>query len=453
MVRSFISFKYRDELGGHDPDAYLRLFIPDGATDDGERIRLCGLGAFGDLPWEADMKPLGREKTILLFEASVTPANRRAYDGVYRYAETARWNVRAMEYSLAADKRTHGMSGAAPAMAEILDLWNPDGIIVECAGRAPHLPLDAFGKLPLVLLDCHPSFVGNRMTGVYTDAISVAKAAAREFLPLGISNFAYLPYTEDTIWSQNRGEAFADLIQRNGLWFRLLNVPKRPVNAVRLVERIVPQVKELPRPCGIFAANDEVARAVISACEKAELNIPNDIAVIGVDNDESVCENAAISLSSVRIDFDALGYSAARLLDEKMSDRRAKPVFVAVESAEVVRRASSSRLPSADARVVKAIEYIRRNACAGITPPDVVREMGCSRRLADLRFTETVGHTILDEIHAVRIEKVKELLMKPGQEIAAIPGLCGYGSLADLCRDFKKRTGMTLHGWRNARRG
>lgn len=220
-------------------------------------------------------------------------------------------------------------------------------------------------KLTLVLLDSHPSVSEKGLSSVYTDAVSVAKAAMRELLPRGLADFAYLPYSEDTVWSRNRGEAFATLVWQNGLAFHPLAVPKRQLNAVRLVEFLVPQVTALPYPCGVFAANDEMARAVVSACEKAGLNVPNDIAVVGVDNDESICE------------------------------------------------------------------------------------MGCSRRLADLRFTEAMGHTILDEIHAVRIERVKELLRKPGQEVAAIPNLCGYGSLADLCRDFKKRTGQTLHGWRD----
>jgi len=396
------------------------------------------------------VKPLGREKMVLLFEASVTPANRRAYDGVYRYAKEAHWNVRAVEYSLAAAKRAHGQTGKAPAVAEILDLWRPDGIIVECAGRPPCLPLESFGRLPIVLLDCYLPFVKADTPCVYTDAESIAKAAARELLPRGLTDFAYLPYAGDTFWSRNRGAAFADLVRKNGLSLHPLAAPKRPANAVRLVEFLLPQVKALPKPCGIFAANDEMARAVVSACEKGGLNVPNDMAVVGADNDESICENAAISLSSVRVDFDRLGYAAAELLAARMADRRRKFAPKAIAAGDVVRRASSSRLPSVDARVVKAIEYIRRNACGGITPPDVVREMGCSRRLADLRFTEAMGHTILDEIHAVRIERVKELLRKPGQETSAIPALSGYGSLADLCRDFKKRTGMTLRGWRDA---
>lgn len=389
-------------------------------------------------------------KTILLFEASVTPASRRAFDGVNRYAKTARWNVRVIEYSLAAARRTHGKSDKLPAIGEILELWNPDGVIVECAGRPSELPPAAFGKLPLVLLDCDPSTVGKGIAGVSTDAASIAKAAVRELLPLGLAELAYVPYTEDTIWSRRRGEAFAEFAGKSGLNCRQLNVPKHRINAVSLVAELIPQVISLHRPCGVFAANDEIARAVVSACEQAGITVPNDIAVIGADNDESICENGVITLSSVRVGFEAAGFEAAQLLDAKMADRRRKIESVSVGSADVVRRSSTRRLPSADTRVMKALEYIRRNAYSGITPLDVVREMECSRRLADLRFTGAMGHTILDEIHAVRIERVKELLLNPETEISSLPARCGYASLSDLCRVFKKRTGETLLSWRRA---
>ncbi len=396
-------------------------------------------------------RPRGREKTILFFQAAVetlTPSDRRLFDGVFLYARDAYWSVRTIGYPIPADGRGHGKPGSLPAIGEILDLWNPDGVIVECAGRPPQFPLTAFGRLPLVLLDSHPSFGVKGVPCVYTDAESIAKAAARELLSRGLSHFAYLPHPADTVWSRFRGEAFAELMRKNGLAFRTLDVPKRGMNSVQLVKSLMSQVGTLPRPCGVFAANDEMARALASACKTAGIDIPNDIAVVGADNDESICENEEISLSSVRIDFNASGYVAAQLLDACMAARRRRPAAVAVESAGVVRRESSRRLPNVDVRVVKALEYIRLHACAGIAPPDVVRKMGCCRRLADLRFTEAMGHTILDEIHAVRIERVKELLMKPDRQAVAIAEACGYDSLADLCRDFKKRTGRTLRGWR-----
>lgn len=389
----------------------------------------------------------GSEKMVLLFEASVTTANRRAYDGVYRYAEAARWNVRSIEYSLAADKRRHGQGAQTLAIPELLDLWRPDGAIIECGGRLPQLPLARFGTLPVVFMDCHPSLLPGAPITVYTDAASVARVAVRELLPRGLASFAYLPFTEDTIWSRQRGDAFVNLVKANGFDVRRLSLPRGMTGIVQLTKCLVPQLRRLVRPCGLFACNDGMGRLALTACEQAGLDVPNDVAVVGVDNDEALCENAAISLTSVRVDFDRFGFAAAQLLDARMADRRKRPASVAVESTDVVRRASSRRLPNADARVVKAIEYIRRNACLGISPPDVVREMACSRRLADLRFAEAMGHTILDEIHAVRLARVQELLLKPNVCVSAIPDLCGYGSLSDLCRDFKKRTGQTLRAW------
>ena len=393
---------------------------------------------------------IGHNKTVLLYEASMTPANSRAYDGVCRYAEQAGWIVQKQPYSLAAAKRTHGRAAKGLSIPEALELWHPDGIIVECAGRPTQLPLEEFGNLPVVLLDSCPQLAEKRSVCVYTDAVSIAREAARELFHLGLSEFAYLPYTEDTLWSRNREEEFARLVRESGLKLHHLSVPRGKTNAVRLVEFLMPQIKALGKPCGIFAANDEMGRAAISACEALGVGVPEDVAVVGTDDDESLCENAAISLSSVRVDFDAAGSTAARLLDLRMGDRRKRVESVAMTAVKVVRRASSNRIRAADMRVTKALEYIRRNATRGIGPLDVVREMGCSRRLADLRFMEAVGHTVFDEIHAVRIERVKDLLMKPGQEVFAIPNLCGYGSLADLCRDFKKRTGQTLRGWRSS---
>ena len=267
-------------------------------------------------------------------------------------------------------------------------------------------------------------------------------------LPCGLTSFAYLPFTEDTIWSRQRGDAFVNLVKANGFDVRRLSLPEGKTCVVQLTECLVPQLRRLAHPCGVFVCNDDMGRIALTACEQAGLDVPNDIAVVGVDNDESLCENAAISLTSVRIDFDRFGFVAAQLLDSWMSNRQKRPASVAVESTDVVRRASSRRLPNADARVVKAIEYIRRNACTGISSPDVVRVMGCSRRLADLRFAETMGHTILDEIHAVRLAQVQELLLKPNVCVSVIPDRCGYGSLSDMCRDFKKRTGQTLRVWR-----
>jgi LacI family transcriptional regulator len=102
-----------------------------------------------------------------------------------------------------------------------------------------------------------------------------------------------------------------------------------------------------------------------------------------------------------------------------------------------------------DVRVVKALELIRKNACLGLGAAQAASVMGCSRRLADIRFRQATGHTILDEIHSVRLEKVKLLLRQSKIEISRIPEKCGYSSIEDLCRVFKNRLGLTMHEFRD----
>ena len=114
----------------------------------------------------------------------------------------------------------------------------------------------------MVLLDCYPLLAEKRSVCVYTDAVSIAREAARELFHLGLSEFAYLPYTEDTLWSRNREEGLSRLVRESGLKFHRLSVPRGKTNTVRLVEFLMPQIRDLGKPCGIFAANDEMGRAI-----------------------------------------------------------------------------------------------------------------------------------------------------------------------------------------------
>lgn len=388
---------------------------------------------------------------VILFENSVAPVACSAYEAVSRFARTAGWDLQTIEYGLPGDGKKRELGSKVPDIPSILDLWHPDGVIVECSGRKPVFRLRDFKSIPVVLMDCYPTLCTSRTNCVHSDNAALAKLAAAELLPMGLSGYAYVPYPEATEWSAARGRAFERLVALTGRRCHVLKMPLRKGrDLVSSIKDIADQLLALPRPCGVFAVNDEIARRVISACEAVGLSVPGDVAVVGVDDDEKFCENASVTLSSVSVDSDGMGDSAARLLADLMAGRRKVGKCVVCGPGRLVRRMSSVRGRAVDARMARAIEYIRLNACNGISAEDVAREMGCSRRLADLRFREALGHTVFDEIRTVRIERVKVLLVKPGQEVFAIPDLCGYSSLSDLCRDFKKCTGQTLRGWRSA---
>lgn len=387
-------------------------------------------------------------RSILLFEASTTPSIRRAYDSVFRYAKGARWNVRTIEYDLAAQKRRHSRSNTVCDVRGILDLWQPDGVIVECGGRTPVFRLGDFGRTPFVLLYCDPQLVGGRAACIHTDPDAVVRVAARELLSLGFDDYAFVPYPENVIWNSQRRDAFARMVKLGRKRFHLVAVA-REERETDSIKALAKHLAALPKPCGILAVNDDVGRDVIAACEVARIPVPDDVAVVGIDNDEPICENAATTLTSIDVDWESGGRLAAELLGMMMDGRTVEESNTSRNKVKgIVRRASTRRY--ADAKVAAAVEYIRCHACEGVSRERIAAQMGCGTRSADMRFVAMTGHSVFEEIRSARIEKVKALLGEAKHQFSAIADICGYPTLAELCRDFRRTTGMSMSEWRNS---
>lgn len=171
---------------------------------------------------------------------------------------------------------------------------------------------------------------------------------------------------------------------------------------------------DLPKPCGIMVAFDFKARQVLECCLRCGIPVPGDVAVIGVDNDEAICENTTPTLSSVLPDFEGGGYRAAELLDPLMRRTRRKPVTLTYGVKRIVHRQSSQHTSNPNWIALKAKEFIRLNACMDISVNDVAKHLNVSRRLAELRFREA----------------------------------CGYPTETHLKVLFKKRFGMTMREYR-----
>ena len=210
-------------------------------------------------------------------------------------------------------------------------------------------------------------------------------------------------------------------------------------------------LQSLKKPCGLFTANDAIAKQVTIACAQLGLAIPDDIAIVSVDNDEDICERSFVTITSVQLDFLQAGIQAAEQLDLMMSghsDRAASSLF-GVD--RIVRRKSAPGLPHLDKRMYNALEFIRLHSCGKIAVQDVVRQMGCSRRFADQRFRTTLNRTITDEIHLSRLESAKSHLLH-GEAIDAVAEKTGYTSAADFRRVFKRYTGISPKRWTKAER-
>ena len=386
-------------------------------------------------------------KTVLLFRTSFSPQNRFEYKAMFDFASHHDWQIRTVEYMNAAVSR-HWKDNPAPQpkVRELLALWKPDGCLVECGGSSSEPWQDEFGDIPAVYLD-RPLIKNNpKIVCVSSDAKAIATAAAKELLSLDIDNFAYARHFNPQPWDLDREKAFAALIRQHGKRITSFTIPQQE-SVGNEVKELVPVLQALPKPCGIFAANDETAAAVITTCCKLGIAIPDEVAVIGVDNDEEICENLPVTLSSIEQDMADTGLLAAQLLERMMSPDGTPVKSLHYGIKRIVRRASANGLRNLDCRVAAAIEFIRTNACKQITPADVAEKMSCSIRHAHRLFPSIRRHSILDEIHLRRIDVAKEQLQAHVLSFESIAELCGYASLTDFGRVFKRYTGLTPRNW------
>ena len=343
----------------------------------------------------------------------------------------------------------------APGLVgELVRLWNPIGIVAY----GPDVDASCFDALPAVLL-CHdPRTLPPDALSVTHASDRTGRTAAQELLATGCRSFAFVHNPEPKYWSEIRCRAFAETIHLHGFRCKTMAPQRGPKeNAAEWQRRLRDFLAALPKPCGLFAACDRVASEVIAAARFEEIAVPDELAVLGVDNDESVCERIMPTLSSIQPDFRNAGMLAARLLLETRDGRaQDKSTGNGGETRRVlefwdlrvVRRASTKLLAMRDARVADALEYIRREACAGLRAGSVVELFGTTRRIADLRFQRATGRTIAEEIRAVQLEECKRLLVGGSHQIKVICDFCGFATEGSLRKFFRRETGMSMRQWR-----
>ena len=325
----------------------------------------------------------------------------------------------------------------------LVDFWHPIGIAVDCGGLDDRLRAPNFGDVPTVCISLRqPS--GGHLSTVFGDTRQIVEPAARELLTLDCAHYAYVGYPLPRLWSDLRGEAFRDAVTLHGKPFSAFTEQARTFDALNRIRKLGKWLAKLPKPCGIFAANDLTANQVLNLCAAQGLAVPDDIAVVGVDDDESICLNAHPPLSSVLPDMEHIGFTAGQALAAMIRHPRQKPVVAETGGAlMLVRRASSRARLAYPEGVARALALIREKACEGLRARDVVQVMRGSRRSAELRFREAIGHSILDEIQSVRLERAKELLADPNRTISAVANLCGYASEAAFRKVYRTAFGTS----------
>jgi LacI family transcriptional regulator len=334
-----------------------------------------------------------------------------------------------------------------------LQRWGAQGVIgrihsVQMLKKllAPGLPVIAI-DLPegLPALD---NLLGN-ISEIRADSQRAGVLAAEHFLERGFWNFAFCGY-EGRVWSQRRRDSFAERLRGAGHSCDVFQ-PRRRKDVLSWKQElpmVMTWLKSLPKPVALMACNDIRGRQVLEAVRLCGLEVPEDVAVIGVDDDQFICNLSNPPLSSVAFNLQQAGYQAAELLDQLIRGKVRQPQRIMVESLWVVARRSSHVIATEDRHVAAALRFIRDHARWAIGVDDVVRQAGVSRRGLEIRFRHTLGRSIRDEILRVRLAFTKQLLAEtnlPAERIAELAGFCNPPYLRNV---FRRETGMTLTQFR-----
>ena len=374
-------------------------------------------------------------KTVLFFIESTRNSCTEQLEGIFRYARRVQWHVQLVE------------CGGKPAdVIRLIREWNPVGVIVEYSAVVAGLvSVRALDGVPAVYLDYDPKF-GRTHHMVAPDPDVIAQIALRELFALDFEHYAFVPFSVPYFWSNRRQTAFRHLVRAAG--------KKGHVFSRTGDMSLADWLESLPKPCGLFAANDRVSEEVIGAALLKGVRVPEDLAVIGVDGDEKICTNAHPQLSSVQLDFIQAGYLAAEKLHDLICGRLGRSGLWKFEPLRVIRRrstASCMRRTAADLpkEIGRVSEFLKDSAGNGVTVADVVNLLGGSRRTAEQRFKRQTGKTILEAIHDGIYVRACEFAADRHVRTQHVPDLLGGVSRDTLDRIFLKRTGQTFRAWRN----
>jgi len=335
---------------------------------------------------------------------------------------------------------------------KLVDFWNPLGIVVDY-GHDKGMPLPPPDlTTPFVCIDLDRGLLAGRRAHLPTrtgfvdcDSRAFAETAAKTLLERDLAAYAFVSSYSRYHWSDERKRHFKAAIELNGGTCRCFDGTGLSTGTAA-PGRLGQWLATLPKPCGLLAANDRTAALVLSVAEHEGIAVPDELSVLGIDDDEDICESTTPPLSSIRGDFYGGGVQAAEMLG-RLRNRPQNPAAAAYGVARLTTRLSTRKILRQSPAIRLALETIRNRATDGLSAADVIPLLGGSRRSAERKFRSGVGHGILEEILNVRFEHVRKLLAT-GVPLKTIAGRTGFSSDNHLQRLFKARFGMCMSDWR-----
>lgn len=369
----------------------------------------------------AGIRPGNKGAKVGVFVDSIGTYGRGVIRGVLAYQRYRQWEISML--------RTWIFQPAA-----FLDTWTGDGLIAMIPDPDTAKSLRRLGKPIVTVSSLLPELAG---VCVASDDDAVGQMAARHFLDRGFRNFMF--YGHDTsdqsqVFNSRRKNGFEKELEASG--YPVAVMPNDEQQAIDFLKSVI-------LPAAIFATNDEFGVKAIRLAERAGLRVPEQIAVLGVDNDDLLVDLGDVPLSSIELPTFKIGFEAAALLDRMISGEVPDQPLIKVPPVEVVTRQSTNITALSDPDLVAALAFIRQHAADPISVSDVVAAVPVSRRVLERRFQTALQRTLYDEIQRVHIERACSLLISTDLSIAEVARACGFMSRSRFHATFAGIMGHT----------
>lgn len=378
------------------------------------------------------MSPTRQKKVALFIETSNAYA-RGILEGIEEYSRVnGPWNFHLAEHS----------RGERPP--DWLMHWKGDGMIARIENKRIATDL---GRVKIPLVDVSNPRCLPEVPTVTTDNSIIARLALQHFLERGFRHFGFCGDSRFP-WSTSRGQHFSRFVRDSGSQCHEYESSNQLTDSDAETDSIARWLLCLPQPVAIFACYDYRGQQVLDACRRVGLAVPEQVAVMGVDNDELLCRLSPPPLSSVIPNTRRAGWIAAELLAQMMNGESVPALPHFVPPIGLAARHSTDTLAVDDPQIAKALRFIREHACAGIGVADVLRHCPMARRSFESRLKAIVGRTPKEEITRVQLQRVKELLNGTDLSLAEIAGRTGFKHVEYLTVVFKRECGQPPSAYR-----
>ena len=319
--------------------------------------------------------------------------------------------------------------------------WEADGVIGQFYNNE-EIKKFKQANIPVIAQDFKERFTDiPNITGSYRET---GRLGAEYFLMKGFKNFAFYGFN-NIVWSRERAEGFESRIQEAG--YKVHNYELKDTTSMDQwyykSSALSVWLNSLPKPIAIMTCDDNQGNHIIEAAGHAGIRIPDEIAVLGVDNDETICDLSDPPLSSIGLDTEKGGYEAARLMEQMIEAKTCSAPDIVVKATQVISRHSTDIFASKDKYIVSALKYIHDNLDKNLKVDQVLREVPLSRRSLEKRFVQTTGYPVYEYIYNQRIEKFTQKLLETDMTIFEIAIDLGLNDSKNIARQFKQIKGLT----------